>query len=106
MPFASDRFAWSNTANSVFKAEAHPPTSDLNWGLAATAGAHSMFHLDANGLATTIRVLVGSKLWFVGSNHPHNFENIGWLTAGEFALDRAPKDFKLEMILIREDQML
>lgn len=106
MPFASDRFAWSNTANTIFKAEAPSPTSDLNWGLAATAGAHSLFHLDVNGLATTVRVLVGSKLWFIGTSHPHNFENIGWLTSGTFDLGSRPQDFKLEMILILEGQML
>lgn len=35
------------------------------WGLAATAGAFHTFHIDCNGLGTSIEVKTGRKWWIV-----------------------------------------
>ena len=43
------------------------PASDMRWGLAATQGAFSSFHIDSDGLNTYISVTNegGSKWWVV-----------------------------------------
>jgi hypothetical protein len=51
------------------------------WGLAATAGAMSYFHIDANGLATWIDVKTGSKYWILAKpKKPLNFAAISLFT--------------------------
>ena len=43
------------------------PASDMRWGLAATQGAFSTFHIDSDGLNTYIFCINrnGSKFWVV-----------------------------------------
>jgi hypothetical protein len=41
--------------------------SDLEWSLVGAKGAISPFHVDAEGLATVIVVLEGSKYWIVAT---------------------------------------
>jgi hypothetical protein len=48
------------------------PSSGLRWGIAATAGACSSFHIDADGLCTYILVVNedGTKYWVVVGPKP------------------------------------
>ncbi|KAF8230698.1 hypothetical protein L208DRAFT_1012490, partial [Tricholoma matsutake] len=43
------------------------PATDMHWGLAATQGAFTGFHIDSDGLATTIYCMNkgGSKWWVI-----------------------------------------
>ncbi|KAK2464090.1 hypothetical protein APHAL10511_003892 [Amanita phalloides] len=41
------------------------PNYDIRWGLAATAGAISYWHVDANGFGTYIDVQTGKKWWVI-----------------------------------------
>ena len=41
------------------------PSSDMSWGLAATSGAISYFHIDADGFMTWVVVKAGSKYWIM-----------------------------------------
>lgn len=40
-----------------------PPLGDMNWALVATNGSLSWSHIDADGLATWIYPITGTKLW-------------------------------------------
>jgi hypothetical protein len=66
---STDTVAWSHTFNMpLCKKHQQKPITDIRWGLAATAGAISYWHLDTNGFATYIDVQVGKKWWVVA--HP------------------------------------
>jgi hypothetical protein len=41
------------------------PTTANRWGLAATAGALHRFHVDCNGLGTSVEVKTGTTWWIV-----------------------------------------
>src|ERR1700679_2143215 len=41
------------------------PVTSTRWGLAATAGAHHLWHIDCNGLCTYIDTQTGLKWWIV-----------------------------------------
>ena len=41
------------------------PSPITRWGLAATSGAHHLWHLDCDGFGTYVDVKVGAKLWIV-----------------------------------------
>jgi hypothetical protein len=47
-----------------------PPANTLLWATAATAHASSWFHLDDHGMATTVNVESGMKLWIVARPKP------------------------------------
>lgn len=64
-------------SSSVAFNERHPgfsvddaPSGDMSWALVATGGALSWMHVDADGLATWISPLTGSKLWAVARKKP------------------------------------
>ncbi|KAF5348170.1 hypothetical protein D9756_010737 [Leucocoprinus leucothites] len=57
-PISSSKHAWVATQNK--------PAPRLAWYLAATEGAYSDWHIDSDGLATRIEVLVGEKYWILG----------------------------------------
>ncbi len=62
-----DRFPCLQTHNRPGYAFATSmPHTDFRWALLASQGAISDTHLDAGGLATFVRVLLGRKLWFIG----------------------------------------
>ena len=48
------------------------PTSDMRWGLAATAGARHWIHLDCEGLGTIVELLCGLKWWILFKPHLHS----------------------------------
>lgn len=67
MSLASDlvafrALAWHGAAEEY-------PASDMRWGIAATQGAFSTFHIDSDGLATYITCSNkgGSKWWVIVS---------------------------------------
>ena len=63
---STDTVAWSHTIGKpLCKKHLQKPVTDIRWGLAATAGAISYWHLDTNGFATYIDVKVGQKWWVV-----------------------------------------
>jgi len=64
--FSSDVEAWLVTEGLPFcDQDATYPTGDVRWGLAATRGARHYIHTDCDGLATSVDVLCGEKLWFL-----------------------------------------
>jgi hypothetical protein len=78
-PFSTDSTAWKCTKGAAgFEQEASPPLADFRWGLAATAGALSWWHVDSNGLGTYVDTKAGLKWWIVGrrKGHGHGFESI------------------------------
>ena len=41
------------------------PVTSTRWGLAATSGAHHLWHIDCNGFCTYIDTQTGQKWWIV-----------------------------------------
>lgn len=65
---SSDTVAWDQTQELkpfCKKATSEKPLSDIRWGLAATAGAITNWHIDTNGFCTYIDVQEGAKWWVV-----------------------------------------
>jgi hypothetical protein len=46
------------------------PVTSTRWGLAATAGAHHLWHIDCNGFGTYIDTQTGQKWWIVARPKP------------------------------------
>jgi hypothetical protein len=64
-PFSTDSAAWNSTSGmDNTPADQQPPIVDIRWGLAATAGALSWWHIDSNGYATYLDAKAGSK-WII-----------------------------------------
>jgi hypothetical protein len=66
---SSDLWSWQHTRNKkLCKNSDRFPTSALRWALVSTAGTHSSWHTDTDGLCTLIQVQNegGLKIWFVG----------------------------------------
>ena len=78
--FSSDLVAWENTSHGI-----PPPIGDIRWGLAATPGARTWFHMDSNGFNTFIDVKCGYKAWLCIYDE-----------SGHFNLVDAFKDFELD----------
>jgi len=78
LPFSTDSAAWMCTKGAAgCSQEQAPPLADFRWGLAATAGAISWWHVDSNGFGTYIDAKAGRKWIIVGrrKGHGHNFES-------------------------------
>ena len=78
-PFSMDSTTWKCTKGAAnFEQEKAPPLADFRWGLAATAGALSWWHLDSNGFGTYVDTKAGLKWWIVArrKGDRHNFETI------------------------------
>ena len=78
-PFSTDSAAWKCTKGAAGCAqEQAPPLADLRWGLAATAGSISWWHLDSVGFGTYVDTKAGMKWWIVArrKGHGHRFESI------------------------------
>jgi hypothetical protein len=78
--FSTDLVAWGSTAR-----EFPPPIGDIRFGLAATAGARSWFHIDCMGFLTFITTMCGFKVWICIRDE-----------AGQFVGIDAFKDFELD----------
>ena len=78
-PFSTDSTAWKCTKGAAnFEQEKAPPLADFRWGLAATAGALSWWHLYSNGFGTYVDTKAGLKWWIVAQRKGdgHSFETI------------------------------
>ena len=64
------------------------PASGTRWGIAASSGAHHLWHTDCNGLCTYIDTQTGCKWWVLARPRvPSDFSDTSLFTAG-FAVDR------------------
>ena len=99
-PSASCRAAWNNTHGSLFRQDEATPLGEVHWGLAATEGAMTLWHIDSDGLGTTVDVRAGEKLWFIGSDERKKFNHIGVFLSKKFELDAPPRGFSTEAILL------
>jgi len=90
--FSTDLLAWASTAT-----ETPPPIGDIRWGLAATAGARTWFHIDSNGLNTFIDVKCGFKVWICIRDELGEFVKMDAFK--NFELDDAHR-YKIEVILL------
>ncbi|KDR72380.1 hypothetical protein GALMADRAFT_229150 [Galerina marginata CBS 339.88] len=77
MPFSSETRAWMATEGLPY-CKTPLPADAIRWALAATAGAHHSWHIDANGFGAKILVGCGGKLVFVGRPRTRDaFQNVG-----------------------------
>jgi hypothetical protein len=62
--FSSDVEAWLITEGLPYcDEESLYPSGDVKWGLAATAGAYHLIHIDCDGLGTVVDPITGKKVW-------------------------------------------
>jgi hypothetical protein len=103
--YRSDVEAWHITEGLPYcDQEARYPTSDVKWGLAATAGARHWIHIDCDGLATEIDVVTGSKVWYLFTPEEgmtdSAFAKIDQFF-GEFDVTNPPPGWRAEAVLLR-----
>jgi hypothetical protein len=77
------------------------PMAGTRWGLAATAGAHHLWHIDCDGFGTYIDTQAGSKWWVVARpKQSSDFSSISLFTS-TFEVDKTNEDlWILEAILL------
>lgn len=75
-----------------------PPTSDIRWGTAATAGACTWFHIDSNGLGASILLKCGLKIWIFLRDDEGKFHAINCFQ--DFELDET-NGYQLEVVVLR-----
>ncbi|KAG6914924.1 hypothetical protein DXG01_014410 [Tephrocybe rancida] len=77
LPFASDIAAWAEVQGRAYhRSWELYPVSDMRWFLAATDSAYHYWHMDSNGLGTTVRVDVGIKIWYIGVPRNGDFRSL------------------------------
>jgi hypothetical protein len=65
---ASDALIWNRTHGMpLFERDYDYPIKEFRWGLAATKGAQHTWHVDADGVATSVQVKTGAKWWVVAT---------------------------------------
>ena len=75
MSFSSDLAAFGATVDLPMCGRSISfPMASTRWGLAATSGAHHLWHIDCDGFCTYIDTQTGAKWWIVakskdGSTH-------------------------------------
>jgi hypothetical protein len=90
--FSTDLLAWETISRGI-----PPPIGDIRWGLAATAGARTWFHMDSNGFDTIVEVKCGCKVWICIQDKDGHFVSIDAFK--NFELDEAG-DYQIEAILL------
>jgi hypothetical protein len=90
--FSTDLLAWADTATGF-----PPPIGHIRWGLVATPGARTWFHMDSNGFNTFIDVKCGFKVWICIHDEFGQFISIDAFK--DFELDD-PSGCQIEMILL------
>jgi hypothetical protein len=108
MPFSTDSAAWNGTkGGSGCSAERVPPLAELRWGLAATSGAISWWHVDSDGFGSYIDTKAGAKWWIVArrQGRGHGFESFGEVMKffnGSYEVEE-PNDevWDLEAVILR-----
>lgn len=84
---ASCQAAWENTSRTVFDVNTFQPLAHIYWGLAATTGASTVWHMDACGLATAIHCSFGKKLWIVRKRDEFDDATLGHLMDEKYDLE-------------------
>ena len=107
--FSTDSAAWKSIKGTKYCPTDQPlPTGDLRWGLAATAGALSLWHIDSNGFATYLDpksgamfVIVGRRKFDgVGGSHLESFSEVDiFLNKFEAELPNADR-WDLEAVIL------
>ena len=64
--------------NPDFQFQTQEPEYIRSWALVANAGAISGIHMDAGGLATYVRPILGVKIWYIGYNDVMPDLHDGW----------------------------
>lgn len=64
--FSSDAHALGSVCYQEGWTKRGVPLDHLRWSLAATKDAFHVWHIDSDGYGTFIKVVAGSKWWFVG----------------------------------------
>jgi hypothetical protein len=102
--FSTDSAAWDSTNGiSSNYPNAHPPYNDIRWGLAATAGAISWWHIDSNGFATYLDCKCGKKFIIMGRRKEESFESFSEIDIflNDFKLDEPNTDrWDLEAVVL------
>jgi hypothetical protein len=110
--YATDLVAWDNLVGSPHSGSITTsyPTGHTRWGLAGTAHAVSMFHIDSDGFSTFGQVMCGKKLWAVFRPHPTlPVSDINaFINPDTFQLDTIPgkAQFGLEAVVLRPGDLL
>jgi hypothetical protein len=102
--FSSNVEAWRVTEGLPYCGhDTHYPTSDMRWGLAATACARHWIHIDCDGLCTVIDPLCGKKIWFLFSPHEEDsystFGDIDQFSNG-FDVTTPPDHWSVEAVYL------
>jgi len=73
------RTEWERTSASVADSMHAFPGRQLNFVIAATAGAYSGIHVDASGFGTIVEEVWGDKIWWIlipnRQAHPEIFKD-------------------------------
>jgi hypothetical protein len=108
MSLSSDLVAFRGMA--CLGATEEYPKSHMRWGIAATGGAFSNFHLDSNGLGTYISCVNrnGSNWWVIVSPKDKSdasafasVEKVYPFLNGDGADTVVPGDLQVEAVLLR-----
>lgn len=111
-PYATDMVAWEFLLGKAHGGAANTPypTGHMRWGLAGTAHAVTMLHMDSDGFATFVQLMCGKKLWALYRPNPElPLSNPNALLDSDFfQLDNIPLDAKsgLEAVVLRPGDML
>lgn len=74
-PYASDLFAWEETAEEPGFEPKPIPIGHLRWGLAAIGGSWTLYHLDTDGTGAFVDTLTGTKIWFFQRDTEEQWRN-------------------------------
>ncbi len=110
-PYATDMVAWDFLLGKPYGGDADTayPTGHVRWGLAGTAHAVTVLHVDSDGFATYVQVMNRKKLWALYHQSPDRpLSNINTFLHSDFQLDRIPSKAKsgLEAVVLRPGDML
>lgn len=105
-PLATCDISWKDTRGIVFDRDQSFPTADTHWGLAATTGANSQWHIDSDGFATTVDVRAGEKLWMMAGSGVDELARFGTILSEYFDHDTPPVCLKSEAILMKKNVRL
>jgi hypothetical protein len=94
-------------------AEANAPNDCLFWATTATANATFWIHVDANGLATAIDTVTGTKYWVICNHRRENVEpgspgdmsSMFWPADSEVD-EAATQCFEHEAVILRSGTVL
>lgn len=106
-PFCTDSAAWVCTKGAAGCTQSQaPPLADFRWGLAATAGALSWWHIDSEGFGTYVDTIAGLKWWIVArrKGKDHGFESFSEAKIffnGEYEVDHPNEEiWDLEAVVL------